>query len=62
MICYVEINGTCCSLEEGRSVESVYRATLREYGTDSDPMVRKATQEDIDWVRGMQQGLAKEAS
>jgi hypothetical protein len=54
MKCYVELHGTRCTIEEAKSIDACYRAMLREYGTDSEPCVRKATEEDIVWVMGMQ--------
>jgi hypothetical protein len=60
MRCYVELYGTQCNIEEARSVEACHRAMLREYGTDSEPRVRKATKEDIAWVTGMQGGSTDE--
>lgn len=50
---YVE-TGRGCSIREGRTARSVEARVLKEVGTiDGVRLVRKATQQDIDHVRGM---------
>jgi hypothetical protein len=52
-IYYVEINGTYCGLEANDSIRDVRWNAAQEWGNDNITIVRRATQEDIDNVRGM---------
>jgi hypothetical protein len=58
---YVE-TGLGCKLVEDRTIEAARRATLREVGSYLGvQLIRKATQEDINWVRTMQGARPKAA-
>lgn len=53
---YVE-TGMGCNLIEARDKEAARKEALREVGTMAGvSLVRKATKQDIDWVRAMQGG------
>jgi hypothetical protein len=62
MVYYVEGSGVCC-LEVARHPRTALNVIKAEFGNHFGPYkVRKATQEDIDWVRGMGGSVPKEAS
>lgn len=49
----VTIEGGNMTIRKGRTLASVKRRALRELGTDSNPSVKEATQEDVDWYLAM---------
>ena len=61
MLIYFE-SGRGCGIREVRDLESGKRAILREAGTyDGVSVVRKATEKDITWVKGMGGSVPVEA-
>jgi len=58
---YVE-TGLGCNLVEARTIETARRSALKEVGAYLGvQLIRKASQEDINWVRTMQGAPPKEA-
>ena len=51
-IYYIE-NDYGCGLSAAKDLESARHAALRENGTNHFRLVRKATKDDIAWVRAM---------
>ena len=51
-IFYVETS-LGCALEEAKDAAEARRSQARECGVNNITRVRKATEEDISWVRGM---------
>ena len=49
---YVETDRGC-AIYAGHTLEKVRGVALREHGTDSFKLIRPATTQDLDWVRGM---------
>ena len=49
---YVETSQGCC-IKAGSSLEEARKSALREVGTDNFESIRKATKEDITWVKCM---------
>ena len=61
MLIYFE-SGCGCGIRKARDLESGKRAILREVGTYEGVFVtRKATKEDIAWVKGMGGTVPEEA-
>ena len=52
-IYYGELYSGHCTLFEARNLQQAWSTFAREEGTNNARGVRKASKEDIEWVRGM---------
>jgi len=50
---YVSLDGGLCSVRKFANIRQARRQILKEQGTDNVCYVRPATQEDLDWHKGM---------